>query len=276
MHEKLKEVSDYILDAKYYILDAWENAPWIRAAGILGVTIGGLAFLNSKLPSEIAVDITNSEIKKSAPTVIIVLYFFLVSIFSGDRLRFEKKLRLLEQNFKYDNRGTLYNGGEPNIAFRLTTFKGILEGVSTNVDAEDLSEALISTGKVAAVNFANNIEEIYNCDVAQKKAKREWSKLKLADKFNQWADYDSSTGWGIVACTTKKNNVKVVINHLHGMFEGEGGRLFGHFLAGYCETIISLTIESHEGGKYHEYTGGKLLNINQSDKYTLELNYALI
>lgn len=268
-------MNEKIIDAKNYVVDAWENAPWVRAAGLLSLTVGGLVFLNSQLPNELAIDITNPEIKKSAPTVFVVLYFFLVSIFSGDRLRFEKRLRLLEQSFKYDNRGTLYNGGEPNIAFRITTFKAIIEGISADVGADKLSDILVSTGRVSGVDFANNLEVIYNKDVAQKKAKKSWNDLTLAHKLDQWAEYDSSTGWGILACTIKSDNVKVVINHLHGLFEGEGGLMFGCFLAGYCETIIGSTIKAHEGGKFDEYTGCKLLNANQSDKYTLELEFAL-
>ena len=186
-------------------------------------------------------------------------------------------MRALEQNYKYDNRGTLYNGSEPNIAFRIQTFKSMLSGLAMYLDKTNVPEILAKIGKNASRDFADNLHNIYDEDVASRKAKSEWSDLKLADKLDQWADYDSSTGWGIVACDLKKDgSIKVVINHLKGLFEGEDSVYFGYFLAGYSETIISKLVDAHSGGKYDEYTSCELLSTVFSDKYTLELGYRLI
>ena len=103
----------------------WIEAPWIRAAGILSAASVGLIYLNLTLPDSIRLDLKNESNSQFVIIFIVIMYFFLVAIFAGDRLRFQKKLRELEQNFRYDNRGTLFNGDQPNIAFRIQTFKGI-------------------------------------------------------------------------------------------------------------------------------------------------------
>lgn len=270
MNEKMRKI-------KNYINNTWSEAPWIRAAGIIGSTAAGLIFLNSMLPKGIAVELSSldGDVSQILLISILILYFFLVSVFSGDRLRFEKKLRALEQNFKYDNRGTLYNGKEPNIAFRIATFKGMLEGISGVIGDDKLSETLTNTGRLASNDFARSVKTIYDTDVATRKAKSSWDELALSEKLEQWAEYDSATGWGILACKIQGDSVKVVINHLQDLFDGNGGLMFGHFLAGYSETIISYIVNSHSGGRFNEYCKAELLKTNQSDKYTLELEYQL-
>ncbi len=268
---------DGIIKIKNIIYHVWVEAPWIRAAGILGTTAAGLIFLNAILPSEISVNFStlDPKVNQIILTVILVLYFFLVSVFSGDRLRFEQKLRALEQSFKYDNRGTLYNGSEPNIAFRIATFKGILEGISGAIGTDKLADVMTNTGRLAGNDFASSLKDIYDGYVALRKAKLVWNDLSLSEKLDQWAEYDSSTGWGILACSVNGNNIKEVINHLQGLFIGNGGLMFGYFLGGYSETIISYIISNHKGGKYEEFSKAHLITTNQSDRYTLELEYQL-
>lgn len=270
MNESIREI-------KNFFIETWAEAPWIRAAGIIGSTLAGLVFLNSALPQGVAIefDTLETEVYQAMLTSLLVLYFFLVSVFSGDRLRFEKRLRSLEQSFRYDNRGTLYNGKEPNIAFRIATFKGMLESISGVIGADELSRVLTNTGRLAGTDFARSLKDIYNSDIASKKAKLDWDELSLSEKLDQWAEYDSSTGWGILACKVHNDSVKVVINHLQGLFDGNGGLMFGYFLAGYSETIITYIIDTHKGGKFNEYSKAALIKANQSDKYTLELSYQL-
>lgn len=270
MNERTKEI-------KNFLYHTWIDAPWIRAAGILGTTAVGLVFLNASLPSEIAINMADidSSTNQIIYTFVLILYFFLVSVFSGDRLRFERKLRALEQNFKYDNRGTLYNGREPNIAFRIATFKGILEGISGAIGANRLADVLTNTGRLASNDFARSLNEIYDGDVASRKSTSSWNDLSLNEKLSQWAEYDSATGWGILACSVRGDSVKVVINHLQNLFDGNGGLMFGYFLGGYAETIISFIVNNHVGGKFSDYCKAELVNTNQSDKYTLELEFIL-
>lgn len=270
MNEKIREI-------KNIVYHTWVEAPWVRAAGIIGSTAVGLIFLNTLLPQEIAVNFKDlePEIYRIVFTSILILYFFLVSVFAGDRLRFEQRLRSLEQSFKYDNRGTLYNGNEPNIAFRIVTFKAMLEGLSNIIGADKLATTLTNTGRLASNDFAMSLKDIYDSDVASRKAKLSWDELSLNDKLDQWAEYDSSTGWGILACNVHGNTVKVVVNHLQDLFIGNGGLMFGYFLAGYAETIISCIVNNHSGGRFNEYSKAILIRINQSDKYTLELEYQI-
>lgn len=269
MGDKLKLI-------KAYLKCAWEDSPWIRAAGVLGGAVAGLAFLNINLPSELMIDLKDSNIGQLIMTGLLLIYFFLAAVFSGDRLRFEKKLRALEQNFKYDNRGTLYNGSEPNIAFRIATFKGMLNGISSAMGVDELANVLIGIGRKASLDFADRLAQIYNSDIAMRKSSTTWDELTFSQKLNQWAEYDSSTGWGILACEIKNDQVKVVVNHLQGLVEGEDGLLFSNFLAGYSETIIGKIISMHDGGKYDEHTSATLLNALQSDRYTVVLEYKLV
>jgi len=270
-------MNERIRDIKNFSYQTWVDAPWIRAAGILGATATGLLFLNTILPAEVAINLASldSSLNQIYFTSILIMYFFLVAIFAGDRLRFEKKLRALEQNFKYDNRGTLYNGREPNIAFRITTFRGILEGISGAVGATKLADVLTDTGRLASNDFAMSLKEIYDKDVASRKLTSSWDELSLNEKLSQWAEYDSATGWGIIACSVRGDSIKVVINHLQDLFNGNGGLMFGHFLGGYTETIISFIVNNHLGGKFNDYGKAELINTNQSDKYTLELEFIL-
>lgn len=257
---------------KTNILDAWEDTPWIRAGGVIGFTFAGLVFLNQNLPDEIALNITDGTIKDFVLVSVVVLYFFLVAIFSGDRLRFEKKLRLMGQSFKYDKRGTLYNGGEPNIAFRIATFKGILQQLTTDLGDAKVYNSFISAGREASKDFSCCLENIYNTDISTLKR---WEDLPITEKLNHWADYDSATGWGIITCNVSKANVNVVINHLQGLFDGPGGIIFCHFLAGYCETIVGHIVGQHRTGKYQDISGCELVAMSRGDKYSLTLEYKL-
>lgn len=271
MWEKLKELFDFLKDS-------WEDAPWIRAAGILGLVLVGLHELNDILPAELAIDLSSIKDTGRIYTLsgIIVLYFFLASIFSGDRLRLEKQLRKNEQNFRYDKKGTLYNGEEPNISFRIATFKGILEGIGSAIEKAKLDELLRDTGRSAGVDFAESLSQIYDNDVASKKLQRLWENLNLAEKLAQWAEYDSSTGWGLLNCelNEKQKTISVVIDHFKGLFDGDGGEFFGQFLGGYAETIISRIVESTDG-KFKDYTKVKLIKASK-DGMSFELNYEII
>jgi hypothetical protein len=53
-----------------------------------------------------------------------------------------------------------------------------------------------------------------------------------------WADYDSSTGWGLVEAHEKPRSADIVVKH-STLFKGAGGKYFAHFLAGYCETVVN-------------------------------------
>jgi hypothetical protein len=77
----------------------------------------------------------------------------------------EKKLRQLDISFRYDKRGTLYNGSEPNIAFRITTFKAMLDGLAHGLGKDTLRDVLIKVGEKAASDFASKVDTIYDKNV---------------------------------------------------------------------------------------------------------------
>lgn len=272
MNLKMKE---RLLSLKNRLIDAWGDLPWVRAAGILGATIAGLIFLNSQLPPALTINLSELGIRRSLPTIIIILYFFLVSIFSGDRLRFEKRLRALEQSFRYDNRGTLFNGSEPNIAFRITTFKGIIGGLSRALGSEKSLETMTATGRIASQDFGRKFPEIYNRSIAVKTARPSWEELTFSGKLNAWADYDSATGWGIVACEVGTDFVNIVITHRHRLFENTDGLTFCYFLAGYCESIVSVIVDNHKSGRYAEHQAATIAKIERGGNYTLRISITL-
>ena len=255
------------------IKDEWDEFPTIKAAVIVAAGCAGLLTLNEKLPSNLAIPV-NETTKLIILPIIIVSWAILVAIFSSDRLRFEKKLRLLEQNYRYDRRGTLYNGSQPNIAFRIETFKNILACIQNGIQ-EDISNILANAGKKAGKDFANNLERIYNEDVARKRAKKPWSQLTLAEKLEQWADYDSATGWGILSVKLTDKTVDVFVTHYKELLSGEGGALFAHFLGGYCEAVIGFLVNSHSHGRYQEYDSAFIDQHNRKGAYTVEFKYYL-
>ena len=72
---------------------------------------------------------------------------------------------------------------------------------------------------------------------------------------------------------TKLNDIEVEIVHHKGLFKGSGGQLFGQFLGGYAETIISKVIAS-SGGKYADYTKAELKSV-ANDGNSLKLKYQI-
>jgi len=273
----IAKLRKWINQTAFWIKSYWDSSPWIESVVVLWFPITGALFLNSKLPAAITVDISamDSQLKLLSYLILLIIYFFLVAIFSEKNLRFERKLRSWGQSFRYDNRGTLYNGQEPNIAFRVETFKRILEGIGGVTESALLTDALIDTGRKAGEDFAENLKSIYASELAQQKGNVAWDDLPLERKLNQWAEYDSSTGWGMLSCKLMKDlKVKVSITHLQGLFKGPGGLMFGNILGGYCETVISRIVTEH-GGKFTDCTQVKFnadaANSDLGERYTLEL-----
>jgi len=260
------------------IKDIVDNFPWIRAATYLAGSVAGLLVLNINLPTEWQIDISSTEVQISAWVLMICIYFMLASIFSSARLREEMKLRELEQNYKYDSRGTLFNGAEANIAFRVVTFQKILESISEGINENKASELLRAAGNKASEDFSKNFDSIYQQDVVAKRGGKSWDDLTLSEKLSQWAEYDSATGWGMLTTRLNKktSELSLVVTHLYGLYQGSGGKLFGWFLAGYIETIVGSIVDSHVGGKFHEYSKAEFNSINERDEaYILELEFKL-
>ncbi len=235
-----------------------ESVPWIKAATFLGLTILGVELLNHELPDAIKINTSDENFKRWFLPIIVSIYFLLVSLFSIEKLKFQTKLRSLEQNFKYNKEGTLFNGGQPNIAFRVTTLNALFNGLAEAFDKKELKDKLREIGGNASLSFANDLGKIYNNDVAKKKEGLIWNDLSLKERLDQWALYDSSTGWGLVRCEVDDSSVTVKITHLDDLFKGGGGLMFGEFLCGYIHTILSKIIHDYNVGKYADFTKSEL------------------
>lgn len=255
--------------------NVWSEIPWVRSAGLVGALASTLAVLNAQLPEAVALDLGERETGRLVLIGCIVVYFLLAAVYSGDRLRFEKKLRSLEQSFRYDKRGTLFNGSEPNIAFRIITFLRILDGVASKVGASELRPILEDAGRNASGDFANQFGSIYDNNIAPQPGKQRWDKLTLQGKVFEWTEYDSATGWGVLTSKIRDERIAVTVNHLNGLFQGEGGSQFAHFLAGYCETVLATIVAQHQKGRYSDYDGADFAKVDLAAENTVILHYVL-
>jgi hypothetical protein len=241
-----------------------EFAPWISSALFVSAVVVGFYVLYEYLPDEFKKNISPAA-GSTILWIVAILYLFQVAGTYRLLLQSEKRLRQLEEAFRYDKRGTLYNGREPNIAFRIATFRAMLEGLATNVGQAQLQKALTEVGREAASDFAAKLENIYNRNVSTHIAAPQWNELSFEQKIDAWADYDSATGWGIVTANIPKNTdkVTVTVTHLRGLFEGPEGLHFAWFLAGYCETVLTKVLDRHNAGpapgRYHTFTRGATL-----------------
>lgn len=235
---------------KYHYDAVVGDVPWLRAVGPVFSLLGIFVVVNANIPDSA---LSPSDFPNFWPGIFVFfsfLYLLLVAVYANDRLRTERQLRQVEEGFSYDSRGTLWNGGEPNIAFRIKTFKGVLAGLNGALKKADLSKAMTAAGKEAAEDFATSFGAIYESDIRSKKGGSPWSELPINQKLEKWAEYDSSTGWGILSASADGDEITVEVVHLNGLYEGEGGQIFGHFIAGYCKTVVSALIASHESGAF--------------------------
>lgn len=258
-------------------LSLWsEFAPWITSATFVSTLVVGFFVLYKLLPDSL------QELSTNAATVLwIIAILYLLQVAGAYRflLQGEKKLREREEAFRYDKRGTLYNGSEPNIAFRIATFKAMLEGLSNKVGQAQLQGALTAVGQTAASDFAAKLETIYNRNVSTGMGARHWDELTCEQKIDAWTDYDSATGWGIVTAATPRNSdrVSVTVTHLRGLYAGPEGLHFAWFLAGYCETVLTKILEQHNGGpapgRFATFNRAKLEGAVQKSPEIVEFSY---
>jgi hypothetical protein len=188
-------------------------------------------------------------------------------------------LRQLDISFRYDKRGTLYNGSEPNIAFRITTFKAMLDGLAHGLGKDTLRDVLIKVGEKAASDFASKVDTIYDKNVFEHGGASNWAHLSCEQKVDAWTEYDSATGWGIVTAVLPRGEdmVTVTVTHLKGLFAGPEGLDFAWFLAGYCETVLTKILEGHNSGpapgRYHDFSRARLEKTVQRNEEIVEFSY---
>lgn len=276
--------SGFLIKAKDFYNHTWLEMPWLRAASTVLGTLGVLAYVVPQIFSVFGVDMdeplfgidfNGPRIAELAIGVVLIAYVGLAAIYAGDRLTAERKLRSVEQGFRYDNRGTLYNVHEENIAFRIATFKGILDGIAGEIGSAKLKEVLRDTGRNAARNFAENLPDIYNKDVARRKNNRAWDELLFEEKIQRWTDYDSATGWGILTAKVERSGVRVSVTHLEGLFSDASGTMFGNFLGGYCEVVVTAIARGQTTGRFKECDSAELMDVDTKGERTVEISLQL-
>jgi hypothetical protein len=239
------------------------------------ITIILLYFIYERLPRSIVrpPEVVSGEYF-IAICIVAVFLMCLVCV-SAYEIHRQIKMRQKDEGMTYDRRGTLFNGREPNIAFRILTFQNILADISKHIEENMVEEAFVQTGKSAAVNFAANMPHIID---SHSPLDRRWSTLAFRDKLDVWSNYDSATGWGVFSSFQREQERMVVVrvSHYKGLFAGEGGGHFAQFLAGYCETLLTSIVAGHEDGIFHDYSAAKLRERKPVTADTIEFEYELI
>lgn len=220
-----------------------KELPWVRAGAIVALVTGGLALLSTKVLDYLKVDIRHADTGIIVAAAIVILYFLMVAVLIHEQLQVERRLRRQDASFWYDKRGTLYNGTEPNIAFRIKTFSEILKSLGAKVGMDQLRPILRHTGEVAANDFAEHLPDIYDKNIRSARGGLPWDELDFKGRLYEWLEYDSRTGWGVLAGEFQgSRKINVSITHHRKLYDGDGGRLFGEFLAGYCRTVLAAIL----------------------------------
>jgi hypothetical protein len=143
----------------------------------------------------------------------------------------------LGKTFEYDKDGVLWHGTEKAIAFRVTTFLHLLQEVGDKLSEQDARQVLLQAGRVAARDFAEQFgTQIYPAELRH--GGPAFHHLSRPERLALWSEYDSSTGWGLLAAFEKPGAIDVLVKH-PTLFRGLGGSLFAHYLAGYSETVVN-------------------------------------
>ena len=165
--------------------------------------------------------------------IVVILFLSLLSI----EYRSKRKTGPLGKSFEYDKDGVLWHGGEKAIAFRVVTFLALLERIGTHDGASAMDSKFLDAGRSAGQDFGQQFgTQIYPAEL--QKGGTPFRELSRASRLKLWAEYDSSTGWGLLEAHEKPKSADIVVKH-STLFKGVGGRYFAYFLAGYCETVVN-------------------------------------
>lgn len=261
---------------KLFYRQVWAESPWFSAIGYVIGPITALYFIWGQLPSDMRFEIDPMRVPY-ALLGITIIYLLIVSALLGARVRSERSFRERERAFRYDNRGTLYNISEPNMAFHVDTFTSLLTGLSRELGEDEMRNALIIVGYESCEGFASRFKDIYDADVVSGKHHFRWESLSYRQKLEEWAEYESRGGWGIFTASEYESGIKVSLTHYKGLFRGEGGLLFGYYLAGYCQRLLDALITTHNekrtSGRYSDYDGVEILEIDGDEEFVVRLRY---
>ena len=175
--------------------------------------------------------------------VIIVLVVFIIILLLNSFLSSAASSAAHEKfGFHYDGKGILWNGHEPNISFRIETFKAML----ASFDHKSLNEIMLEVGIAAGLNFAQKFAtDIYPEELQGKNGNNPWMDLTFEEQLTIWAEYDSATGWGLITPKSAGEIIEIDVQHLK-LFEGKEGEAFANFLAGYCLTVLKAILKYPE------------------------------
>lgn len=165
---------------------------------------------------------------------LVVILFLSVLAFE---YRSKRQTGPLGKSFEYDRDGVLWHGGEKAIAFRVVTFLALLERVGQSDSEKPLENIFFDAGRASGSDFGQQFgTHIYPSEL--QKGGTPFRELSRSNRLKLWAEYDSSTGWGLLEAHEKPKSADIVVKH-STLFKGNGGRYFAYFLAGYCETVIN-------------------------------------
>lgn len=244
------------------------DLPWVRSATITAPLAGAVFYLNDKVPSDLRIDLTQANVYVIFSCAIVAVYLLLVAVLFNAKLITERQLRAAEDGFRYDNRGTLFHGTQSAIAFRVVTFRGMLEGLAASQDPVTARNALFHTGLRASQDFAQRLPELYDTQVHRLKGGSRWVDLSFPEKLAKWSDYDSATGWGIIAARVDQAEITIKVTHYNALF-GQPA-LFAWFLAGYCCTVIQ-SIAIAEKRPYRGFRNVRCVRIDDQSPETIKL-----
>jgi hypothetical protein len=167
-----------------------------------------------------------------AAYIVIILFLSLLAV----EYRSKRQSGPLGKSFEYDKEGVLWHGGEKAIAFRVVTFLALLERIGAQaVTSSD--DAFLDAGRSAGQDFGQQFgAQIYPAEL--QKGGTPFRELSRSQRLKLWAEYDSSTGWGLLEAHEKPRSADIVVKH-STLFKGVGGKYFAYFLVGYCETVVN-------------------------------------
>lgn len=227
----------------------WPKSIWVQAL----ILFGGAALPGLKVLSFFGVSL-DSEQWLYLLALNLILFLYVVARISSTRAK------TAERRW-HQMTGVLFHGDQPNISFRVETFKSMLGSLEAWIGADALQEALLEAGREASTNFGSEFPGIYDIDVRPFKRGKTWTQLSLAKKLSAWSEYDSATGWGSIDADLRGRTVTVAITHNRGLFDDDTGNSFGYFLAGYCQSVLSAIIKDHEEVNFRKYTAAEISNI---------------
>jgi hypothetical protein len=139
-----------------------------------------------------------------------------------------------------ETHGALKRGAETELSLRVATFRSIIEALAVETSREALNNRFFEVGKQAGRSFASKIEEIHD---TRERTGLAWKDLPISRRLTWWADYDRSSGLGLISTVSRPGEIFVQISHEDLFYGADGkaraGEAIAYLLGGYCETVIN-------------------------------------